>query len=330
MLLKRFASFVTVRAVPPSPPVPPGAPSDDDAPVNPANPTIRLVSTPSPTWRVPLTTEMMELLLVLVIFPEKRTIEEPVGSKTSEPALVTFPRIDPPAPIASVPALIVVPPVKLLAPVSVNVPAPDFVRAPLPLITPERVVFPEPSSVRLYPALFRGPEMTRLPFAAVNEAVADWVNPSATVWVVTELLTMPAAPIVTLLPVRVLVPAPALKVIPVRAVTHASFVTVAVKPGLLKVRFESLVIPIVLRFPDPLVQRLVDCAPASTADPTNALTTISICGATLTRCLRDRRKRRSSPNGKNAGAELEWERMGCVMARWVGATSRKGSWMMLE
>jgi hypothetical protein len=172
--------------------------------------------------------------------------------------------------------------------------------------------------------------MTRLPLAAVNEAVADWVNPSATVWVVTELLTMPAAPIVTLLPVRVLVPAPALKVIPVRAVTHASFVTVAVKPGLLKVRFESLVIPIVLRFPDPLVQRLVDWAPASTADPTNALTTISICGATLTRSLRDRRKRRSSPNGKNAGAELEWERMDCVMARWVGATSRKGSWMMLE
>ena len=170
--------------------------------------------------------------------------------------------------------------------------------------------------------------MTRLPFAALNELFADWVNPSATVWVVTELLTMPAAPIVTLLPMRVLVPAPALKVIPVRAVTHASFVTVAVKPGLLKVRFEPLVIPIVLRFPDPLVQR--SAAWASTADPTNALTTISMCGATLTRSLRDRRKRRSSPKGKNAGAELEWERMGCVMARWVGATSRKGSWMMLE
>jgi hypothetical protein len=54
---------------------------------------------------------MVELLLVLVMFPEKRTIEEPVGSKTSEAALVTFPRIAPPAPIESVPALITVPPV---------------------------------------------------------------------------------------------------------------------------------------------------------------------------------------------------------------------------
>ena len=91
MLLKRFAPLVTVRAVPPSPPAPPGAPSDDDAPVNPANPTIRLVPTPFPTWRVPLTTEMMELLLVLVIFPEKRVIEEADGSKISEAPLLTLP-----------------------------------------------------------------------------------------------------------------------------------------------------------------------------------------------------------------------------------------------
>jgi hypothetical protein len=40
---------------------------------------------------VPLTTEMMELLLVLVIFPEKRVIEEAEGSKTSEAPLLTLP-----------------------------------------------------------------------------------------------------------------------------------------------------------------------------------------------------------------------------------------------
>jgi hypothetical protein len=74
-------------------------------------PVIVLLALPFPAWRVPLTTEMVELLLVLVMFPEKRMIEEPEGSKTSEAALVTFPRIDPPAPIESVPALITVPPV---------------------------------------------------------------------------------------------------------------------------------------------------------------------------------------------------------------------------
>jgi hypothetical protein len=73
-------------------------------------PKIELLSPPSPAWRVPLTTEMMELLLVLIIIPEKRLTKEPVGSKTREAALFTFPRIDPPAPIESVPALIVVPP----------------------------------------------------------------------------------------------------------------------------------------------------------------------------------------------------------------------------
>jgi hypothetical protein len=77
----------------------------------PALPKIELLALPSPAWRVPLTTEMIELLLVLVMFPEKRMTKEPVGSKTREAALVTFPRIDPPAPIESVPALIVVPPV---------------------------------------------------------------------------------------------------------------------------------------------------------------------------------------------------------------------------
>jgi hypothetical protein len=77
----------------------------------PAPPKIVLPALPFPSWSVPLTTEMMELLLVLVMFPEKRLTKEPVGSKTREAALVTFPKIDPPAPIESVPALIVVPPV---------------------------------------------------------------------------------------------------------------------------------------------------------------------------------------------------------------------------
>jgi hypothetical protein len=54
---------------------------------------------------------MAEDALVLVMFPEKRMIEEPEGSKTREAALVTFPWIDPPAPIQSVPPLIMVPPV---------------------------------------------------------------------------------------------------------------------------------------------------------------------------------------------------------------------------
>jgi hypothetical protein len=45
------------------------------------------------------------------MFPEKIMLKEPVGSKTREAALFTFPRIDPPAPIRSIPALIVVPPV---------------------------------------------------------------------------------------------------------------------------------------------------------------------------------------------------------------------------
>ena len=150
--------------------------------------------------------------------------------------------------------------------------------------------------------------MTRFPLAAVMEAFADWVNPSATVWVVTELFTIPSAPIVRLLPVRVLVPAPALKVIPVRAVTQASFVTVAVKPGLLKVRFEPLVIPIALKFPDPLVQRLAASTLVSNAPPTHALTASKTSGATPTRPLSGRRKAPSRPNRKTAEEERERER----------------------
>jgi len=94
--------------VPPPVPVLPVPPL---VPPVPASPKIVLLTLPFPAWRVPLTTEMMELLLVLVMFPEKRMTKEPVGSKTREAALVTFPGIDPPAPIESVPALIVVPPV---------------------------------------------------------------------------------------------------------------------------------------------------------------------------------------------------------------------------
>jgi hypothetical protein len=77
----------------------------------PAYPKIVLLTLPFPACRVPLTTEIVDAAVVLAMFPEKRTIEEPVGSKTREAALVTFPRIDPPPPIESVPALIVVPPV---------------------------------------------------------------------------------------------------------------------------------------------------------------------------------------------------------------------------
>ena len=42
----------------------------------------------------------------------------------------------PPAPSASVPALIVVPPVYVFAPVNVNVPVPDCVSVPVPETTP--------------------------------------------------------------------------------------------------------------------------------------------------------------------------------------------------
>jgi hypothetical protein len=99
VLLKRFAPLVRVKAMPAF------------SPVLAVLPVIVLLTLPSPSCRVPLSTEMMELLLVLVMFPEKRRTKEPVGSKTREAALVTFPRIDPPAPIESVPALITVPPV---------------------------------------------------------------------------------------------------------------------------------------------------------------------------------------------------------------------------
>jgi hypothetical protein len=40
---------------------------------------------------VPLTTEIVEAELVLVMFPKKRTLEEPVGSKIREAPLLTFP-----------------------------------------------------------------------------------------------------------------------------------------------------------------------------------------------------------------------------------------------
>jgi hypothetical protein len=104
MLLKRFAPLLRVKAMPPFSPLPPMPPSPATvpppvpvlpvpplAPTVPASPKIVLLTLPFPAWRVPLTTEMMELLLVLVMFPEKRTTKEPVGSKTSEAALVTFP-----------------------------------------------------------------------------------------------------------------------------------------------------------------------------------------------------------------------------------------------
>ena len=146
--------------------------------------------------------------------------------------------------------------------------------------------------------------MTKFPLAAVMEAFADRVNPSVTVWVLlTELFTIPSAPIVRLLPVRVL--SPALKVIPLSAVTQASFVTAAEKPGLLKVRFEPLVIPIVLKFPDPLVQTLAASTLVSTAPPTHALTASKTSGATPTRPLSGRRKAPSRPNRKTAEEERE-------------------------
>jgi hypothetical protein len=78
--------------VPPEPPNwPPELPVAPLVPPVPAYPKIVLLTLPFPACRVPLTTEMMELLLVLVMFPEKRLTKEPVGSKTREAALVTFP-----------------------------------------------------------------------------------------------------------------------------------------------------------------------------------------------------------------------------------------------
>ena len=52
---------------------------------------------------------------------------------------MTLPAIEPavpPAPTASVPAEIVVPPEYVLLPLSVSVPAPDFVTDPVPPIEP--------------------------------------------------------------------------------------------------------------------------------------------------------------------------------------------------
>src|SRR5260370_37676554 len=55
-------------------------------------------------------------------------------------------------PAVSVPALIVTPPVKVFAPLKVQVPVPDFVTAPLPVpMILEILPVPDPVSVKLNP-----------------------------------------------------------------------------------------------------------------------------------------------------------------------------------
>lgn len=53
----------------------------------------------------------------------------------------------PPAPIASVPALIRVPPVKVLVPVSVSVPVPSLIRPPVPAMEPLKTPLVGPPTV---------------------------------------------------------------------------------------------------------------------------------------------------------------------------------------
>ena len=81
----------------------------------------------------------------------------PLTSKVA-PAPVRFsgllPERLPPAPIASVPLLIVVAPVYVFAPVSVSVPVPDSVSPPVPPTVPPNVPLPEPPSVSVLPPRF--------------------------------------------------------------------------------------------------------------------------------------------------------------------------------
>jgi hypothetical protein len=91
MLLKRFAPLVRIKAMPPFMPLPPELPVAPLVPPVPAYPKIVLLTLPFPACRVPLTTEIVDAAVVLAMFPEKRLTKEPVGSKTREAALVTFP-----------------------------------------------------------------------------------------------------------------------------------------------------------------------------------------------------------------------------------------------
>ncbi len=89
------------------------------------------VSVPDPAWVTEPEPEMV---------PSKVTSSERL--KTRAPSLATSPvmaPVLPPLPICSVPAEMVVPPPWLLAPVSVSVPVPAWVRVPWPDTSPVKV-----------------------------------------------------------------------------------------------------------------------------------------------------------------------------------------------
>jgi hypothetical protein len=96
-----------------------------------------------------------------------------------------------------VPAVIVVPPLKVFAPVNVNVPLPLFTKLPPPLITPLYTVLAEPFNVRTFACNFTAPAPANV---AISSLLANFNVPSA--FTVTAIVFANALP-----PLNVNIPA---------------------------------------------------------------------------------------------------------------------------